>query len=71
MQPSALQVQLGQPQKIEKVSPPGADGFAERHSYDGMTLEYDLWSNGKLVLGAAVLARARAPPWPTRKSWPS
>jgi hypothetical protein len=58
MQPSALQVQLGKPQKIEKVSPPGADGFAERHVYDGMTLEYDLWSSGNLVLGAAVLTKS-------------
>ena len=58
MQPSALQVQLGQPQKIEKVSPPGADGLAERHVYDGMTLEYDLWSSSNLVLGAAVLTKS-------------
>jgi hypothetical protein len=58
MQPSALQEHLGAPQKLEKVSPMGADGFSERHVYDGMTLEYDLWSNGKLVLGAAVLTKS-------------
>jgi hypothetical protein len=58
MQPSALQEHLGPPQKVEKVSPMGADGFSERHVYDGMTLEYDLWSNGKLVLGAAVLTKS-------------
>lgn len=58
MRPAALQEQLGQPQKIEKISPPGADGFAERHVYDGMTLEYDQWSNGNLVLGAAVLTKS-------------
>lgn len=58
MQPSALQAQLGPPQKIEKVSPLGADGFAERHFYDGMTLEYDLWSSGNLVLGAAILTKS-------------
>ena len=25
---------------------------------DGVTLEYDLWSNGKMVLGAAVLTKS-------------
>jgi hypothetical protein len=58
MRPSALQEQLGQPLKVEKISPPGADGFAERHVYDGVTLEYDQWSNGNLVLGAAVLTKS-------------
>lgn len=58
MQPSALQEHLGAPQKIEKIAPLGADGFAERHIYDGITLEYDLWSNDKLVLGAAILTKS-------------
>jgi hypothetical protein len=58
MQPGALQEHLGAPQKIEKVTPMGADGFSERHVYDGVTLEYDLWSNDKLVLGAAVLTKS-------------
>lgn len=58
MHPAALQEHLGPPAKIEKISPLGADGFAERHGYDGMTLEYDLWSNGKLVLGAVVLTKS-------------
>lgn len=57
MQPGALQESLGKPQKIESISPLGPDGFAERHIYDGLTLEYDLWSNGNLVLGAAVLTK--------------
>jgi hypothetical protein len=58
MQPGALMEHLGEPLKIEKVTPMGADGFSERHVYDGMTLEYDTWSNGKLVLGAAVLTKS-------------
>ncbi len=58
MQPGALQEALGQPQKIDKISPIGADGFSERHHYDGLTLEYDAWSNGKLVLGAAILTKS-------------
>ena len=58
MQPGALQEHLGAPQKIEKVTPMGADGFSERHIYDGVTFEYDLWSNAKLVLGAAILTKS-------------
>jgi hypothetical protein len=58
MQPGALQEHLGAPQKVEKISPLGADGFSERHVYDGVTLEYDLWSNDKLVLGAAILTKS-------------
>lgn len=58
MRPDALQEQLGKPQKIEKISPPGPDGFAERHVYDGVTLEYDAWSNGNLVLGAVILTKS-------------
>jgi hypothetical protein len=49
---------MGEPTKIEKVTPMGPDGFSERHIYDGVTLEYDAWSNGKLVLGAAVLTKS-------------
>lgn len=58
MRPDALQEQLGKPQKTEKIEPPGPDGFALREVYDGITLEYDLWSNGNLVLGAAILTKS-------------
>lgn len=58
MHAAALQEVLGKPQKVEQVTPMGLDGFSERHFYDGMTLEYDLWSNGKLVLGAAILTKS-------------
>ena len=58
MQPMYLQEHLGAPQKLEPVTPMGADGFSERHIYDGLTLEYDRWSNGNLVLGAAILTKS-------------
>ena len=58
MRPEALQEQLGKPQKVETITPPGPDGLAERHFYDGVTLEYDRWSNGNLVLGAAILTKS-------------
>lgn len=58
MLPTAIQQYLGPPQKVEPISPVGPDGFSERHVYDGMTLEYDAWSTGKLVLGAVVLTKS-------------
>ena len=58
MQPSALEEVLGKPQKVEAITPMGPDGFSERHFYDGMVLEYDRWSNGKLVLGAVILTKS-------------
>jgi hypothetical protein len=58
MQPSAIQEHLGPPLKTEAVTPMGADGFNERQIYDGLTLEYDRWSNDKLVLGAAILTKS-------------
>lgn len=58
MHPAAIQEHLGAPQKVEKIEPLGRDGFSERHLYDGAALEYDLWSNGKLVLGAVVLTKS-------------
>lgn len=58
MRPDVLQGRLGPPLKVERISPPGPDGLAERHVHDGVTLEYDLWSNGNLVLGAAILTKS-------------
>jgi len=58
MHPSAIQEHLGPPQKVETISPMGPDGFNERHVYDGMSLEYDRWSNGNLILGAVVLTKS-------------
>ena len=60
MQPGAIQEYLGAPQKIEKIEPMGVDAFSERHVYDGVTFEYDAWSNGKLVLGAAILTKSES-----------
>jgi hypothetical protein len=58
MHPTAIQEHLGPPQKVEPITPLGPDGFAERHVYDGVTLEFDRWSNGNLLLGAVVLTKS-------------
>lgn len=68
MQPGALQEHLGKPLKEEAVTPMGADGFNERHVYDGLTLEYDRWSNGNLVLGAALLTKSASAAANTEKT---
>jgi len=60
MQPKALQEVLGPPQRVEPITPMGPDGFSERHVYDGITLEYDRWSNGNLLLGAAILTKSES-----------
>jgi hypothetical protein len=68
MHAQAIQEQLGPPQKIEAITPMGADGFAERHIYDGLTLEYDRWSNDNLVLGAVILTKSATAAAKTEKT---
>jgi hypothetical protein len=58
MLPKAVSEIMGEPQRIEQVAPLGEDGLAERHFYDGVTFEYDRWSNGNLVLGAATITKS-------------
>jgi hypothetical protein len=58
MTPQAMEEVLGKPDRVEAISPMGPDGFSERHYHDGVVLEYDLWSNGKLVLGAATITKS-------------
>ncbi|RYZ07284.1 MAG: hypothetical protein EOO73_13045 [Myxococcales bacterium] len=58
MTPQAMQEVVGKPERVEQISPMGPDGLSERHYHDGVVLEYDRWSNGKLVLGAATLFKS-------------
>lgn len=44
--------EFGEPKKKEPVDPPGPDGIADRHFYDGIVLEYDVLDNGNTVLAA-------------------
>lgn len=68
MHQAAIQEHLGPPQKVEPINPLGPDGFAERDVYDGMTLEFDRWSNGKLLLGAVVLTKSATAAEKTEKT---
>lgn len=58
MTPQAMQEVLDKPARVEQISPMGPDGFSERHHHDGVVLEYDRWSNGNLVLGAATITKS-------------
>jgi hypothetical protein len=58
MTPEAMKEALGKPDRVETITPMGPDGFSERHHHDGVVLEYDLWSSGKLVLGAATITKS-------------
>lgn len=58
MTPQAMQEVLGKPERVEPITPMGPDGFSERHFHDGVVLEYDRWSNGNLVLGAATITKS-------------
>lgn len=58
MTPEAMQEVLDKPARVEQISPMGPDGLSERHFHDGVVLEYDRWSNGKLVLGGATIFKS-------------
>lgn len=58
MTPEAMQEVLGKPDRVEAITPMGPDGFSERHHHDGVVLEYDRWSSGRLVLGAATITKS-------------
>ena len=57
MLPWAVQRVLGPPQKSEKRDGSGPNHTVEVAHYDGMTLEYDKLSNGKLALGEIRIHR--------------
>lgn len=58
MTPGAMSEVLGKPDRVETITPMGPDGFSERHHHDGVVLEYDRWSSGRLVLGAATITKS-------------
>lgn len=55
MFPSAVQEFIGKPKKVEKVDGKNPFDTVERHSYDGMILEYDELDNGNTVLGGIIV----------------
>jgi hypothetical protein len=59
MLPDAVQQKLGKPKKVEKVNAEGAHRTTERHTYDGLVLEYDESPTRKnqLILGGIVIVK--------------
>lgn len=59
---------LGPPKRKEAVSADNPFHTVERDYYDGMTVEYDRYDNGQIVLGAVIIEKpegAPAPPVPS------
>jgi hypothetical protein len=57
MLPRAIQQYLGAPQRVEYVAQPNPSTVIERHYYPGLVAEYDLYSNGKLILGGVRIVK--------------
>jgi hypothetical protein len=57
MLPSAIQQYLGAPARVEYVAQPNPTTVIERHYYPGLVAEYDLYSNGKLILGGVRIVK--------------
>jgi len=57
MLPSAIQQYLGKPEHVEYVPQPNPTTVIERHYYPGLVAEYDLYSNGKLILGGIRIVK--------------
>ncbi len=57
MVPSAVTEFLGKPTSTEPVTTPNDFNTIERDTYPGMVLEFDRYTNGKVLLGGVVIAR--------------
>jgi hypothetical protein len=57
MVPKAVQEALGQPGRVERVPQPNPTTLVERHYYPGLVVEYDRYSNGKLILGGVRVVK--------------
>lgn len=53
---------LGPALKLEEVTQDNPNHTVERQYYDGMTLEYDRWDNGQIVLGAVIIEKSKGAP---------
>jgi len=57
MTPRAIQEYLGRPERVEYVPQPNPTSLIERHYYPGLVVEYDLYSNGKLIMGGVRIVK--------------
>ncbi|MEO8983225.1 MAG: hypothetical protein ABI548_26930 [Polyangiaceae bacterium] len=58
MVPSAVLKVLGPPQSVQNITTANDNGTIQRATYPGMVLEFDKYKNGKVMLGAVIIAKA-------------
>jgi hypothetical protein len=58
MVPSAIQEYLGPPERIEHVPQPNPATLVSRDYYPGIVIEYDRYTNGKIILGGMRIVKA-------------
>ena len=59
MIPTAVHEIIGQPTSSEVVTTPNDFSTVARETYPGMVLEYDRYTNGKVILGAVVIEKQK------------
>lgn len=59
MKQKVIMDHLGPASRQEKVTEDNPNHTVERHYYDGMTLEYDRYDNGQIVLGAVIVEKSK------------
>jgi hypothetical protein len=57
MVPKAIQEYLGPPERIEPVPQPNPASIVARDYYPGMVIEYDRYTNGKIIMGGIQIMK--------------
>jgi hypothetical protein len=57
MVPSAIQEYLGPPERIEQVPQPNPASIVSRDYYPGLVIEYDRYTNGKIIMGGVRIMK--------------
>jgi hypothetical protein len=57
MTPAAIQEYLGPPERIEQVPQPNPASIVARDYYPGIVVEYDRYSNGKIIMGGVRIMK--------------
>jgi hypothetical protein len=58
MIPSAIQEYLGPPERVEHVPQPNPATLVSRDYYPGIVIEYDRFTNGKIIMGGMRIVKA-------------
>lgn len=58
MKQKVIMDHLGPSLRKEKVTEDNRNHTVERHYYDGMTVEYDRYDNGQIVLGGVIIEKS-------------